>query len=237
VGAAAGAGAGLIADNVIRARYMYPAERQLALKVFGRTLPPHEQIIITDMSGFGGRNFTYPGSTIAGVATVLNPVLLAWLAANPSLFDGKTLVNMGSGFGDAIKFTTGRYMVPGQVLIHELTHAWQIRHDNTMGYICQGVMVQTRDMAGQNVYDSPPGKQWNEYGLEQQATLVDKWFAAGAVETKIDPYFRYIDKNIRTGDKNAQSQGPLVGRVPTLAAGATSGVLPKISPALKVLRF
>jgi hypothetical protein len=191
------------------------------------------------MSGLGGRNFTYPGSTIAALGTVINPVLLAWLAANPSLFDGKTLVNMGSGFGDAIKFTTGRYMTPGQVLIHELTHAWQIRHDNTLGFVCNAVLVQTRDTLGQQVYNASPGLQWNQYGLEQQATLVDTWFANGASELANDQYFRYIEKNIRTGDKNAQSTGPLIVRLPGLAASvaATSGVSPKISPVLKVLKY
>jgi hypothetical protein len=63
-------------------------------------------------------------------------------------------------------------------------------------------------------YDYILGKQWRDYGLEQQASIVGD-FAKGTVEHGKDhdasplsigsPLFRYIHRNVRRNDNGASS--------------------------------
>lgn len=55
------------------------------------------------------------------------------------------------------------------------------------------------------------GRPWSNYGTEQQATIVDRWYAGlapggnvipGGARTQdegVNQFFRYIRDNIRTG--------------------------------------
>jgi hypothetical protein len=53
------------------------------------------------------------------------------------------------------------------------------------------------------------GRAWNEYGTEQQAAIVDRWFAGRTWDNqqiqvrledeRANPFFRYIRDNIRRG--------------------------------------
>ena len=95
----------LIGDLVVRNRRLNEEEVALATRAFGDTLPV-ERILLTNLSGIGGTEFTVPN------------------------VDGEILVNFGNGFDDPPRhFQPARgYTQPGQLLIHELTHAWQIAH-------------------------------------------------------------------------------------------------------------
>jgi hypothetical protein len=42
----------------------------------------------------------------------------------PNVF-GSGIVNLGPAYEDPIRYTNGNYPQLGQLLIHELTHAWQ----------------------------------------------------------------------------------------------------------------
>ena len=143
-------------------------------------------LMITNLSGLGGRAFTMPG------------------------VDGKIYLNMGDGFGDPLDWKPNNsYRVRGQVLVHELTHAWQIHHASfPPGFVCAGIVNQANYQVGQSVYQyGPPTYDWPAFNLEAQGAIVDQWFAgvpvASAPNRKAadvnDPYFRYIANNIRKG--------------------------------------
>jgi hypothetical protein len=184
-----GVAVGLVTNALIKQRELSLEEAQFAEKVFENSLPPADQIILTNLSGIGGRAFVVPGA------------------------DKKCYVNLGS---DAFNYPDGptkyfndHYTHPGQLLIHELTHVWQIEHARFLpGLVCQDVVTQADDLAGQSVYEyGPPGRVWSAFNPEQQAAIVDQWFAGKANDVvpqreeadPNDPYFVYIRENIRMG--------------------------------------
>ncbi|MBV9251046.1 MAG: hypothetical protein JO227_17580 [Acetobacteraceae bacterium] len=185
----AGVAIGLVTNALIKQRPISQAEYDLANEVFNGTLPPRDQIILTNLSGLGGRAFTMPG------------------------VDGKIYINLGDAYSDPIDYTANNsYPAKGQLLVHELTHAWQIHHASFLpGFVCQGVVNQANYLIGQNVYDyGAPGAPWSAFNLEQQGAIVDQWFGGNRRETvnrpashapmdQNDPYFTYIANNIRQG--------------------------------------
>jgi hypothetical protein len=171
-----GATIGYVAGDAQAAlRQLTPAEINFAKAVFGNTVP-YDRVFLTDQAGFGGRPFTTPA---------LN-------------FSDKILVNLGPAFTSPMTSTSKAYPAPGQVLIHELTHAWQIGTSSFVpGLMCAGLWNQIQYGAGTDVYalGLDFGQDWNAYNLEQQGHLVDLWFKGG-----MDPghrYYRYIADNIR----------------------------------------
>lgn len=187
----AGATTALLTD--IQFRAMNDAEITLAFKVFRGTLPV-ENIIITNLytptnteAGFLEREFTMP--------TVIN---------------GKILVNMGKNFSHTLEpdvqqgVRKGTYAAPGQVLIHELTHAWQIHHAAFLpGLLCKALASANYEYNKDKVREQAA---WSSgaFDLEGQAAIVDSWYGkhAGALdsfESINDPNFFYISRNIRTG--------------------------------------
>ena len=146
--------AGGVAENVWKHRELSDDEARFASKVFGNTLPKREQIILTNALGLEGRRFVIPG------------------------IGGSYLVNLGDeAFRSPMTYNTGagpksRYPQSGQLLIHELAHVWQAKRWPAATYFSEG--------GSDDVY--PPGhdvsKPWSAYGIEQQATIVDEWYAA-----------------------------------------------------------
>lgn len=182
----AGVAAGAVTNALIKQRQISQAEYDFCNQVFTGQLPPPNQLIITNLSGLGGRAFTMPG------------------------VDGNIYLNMGDGYNDPLDWKPNNaYQVRGQVLVHELTHAWQIHHASFVpGFVCAGVVNQANYQVGQNVYQyGPPTYDWNAFNLEAQGAIVDQWFAGVPVvnapnrkpEDKLDPYFRYIANNIQKG--------------------------------------
>jgi hypothetical protein len=167
-------------------RRLTQQEISFAGSVFGDTLPT-DRIILTDMSGLGGREFTFPN------------------------VDGDILVNLGPAYNDPMHRVEGEYSTQGQVLIHELVHAWQIANSWFVpGFICEGLGAQ---MQGSSAYQfGPAGPSYSSFNIEAQAAIVDHWFGRYAegwtsiqdLTTKLsapsatsDPYFVYIANNIR----------------------------------------
>ena len=110
---AAGVAVGAVTNALIKQRQLSQRESQFAAQVFGSALPPADRIILTNLSGLGGRFFTMPG------------------------VDGKIYVNLGDAFADPLNYTSRSYPTGGQALIHELTHAWQIAHASFLpGLVC-----------------------------------------------------------------------------------------------------
>jgi hypothetical protein len=185
-----GIAAGAVTDALIQHRHLRQDEYDFAQVVFDGTLPPIEKIFVTDLSHDGGRKYTWPN------------------------VDGNILLNLGDAFDDPVHHAEGNgkkgdaYVTQGQVFIHELTHAWQIARLNfAPGLICRSVT------GGSSYTPGPPDGNWHsDFGLEQQAAVVDRWFGyygfgwtdpadlkdkLNSQSARTDPYFHYIEQNIR----------------------------------------
>ena len=187
----AGVVAGAVTDALIRHRQIHLDEYAFAQVVFGDTLPPMEKLYLTNISTDGGRKYTWPN------------------------VDGNILLNLGDAFDDPMGHVEGTdmtlgaaYTTRGQVLIHELTHAWQIDRFNFVpGVVCR------RISGGTSYTPGPSDGDWSsDFGSEQQAAVVDHWFgnygrgwtSTADLNAKLatqdamkDPYFHYIANNIR----------------------------------------
>ena len=184
---AAGVAVGAMTNALIQQRRIRDDEWNFAAAaVFGTALPPADRIMLTNLSGIGGRPFTMPG------------------------IDQQIYINLGHAFDNPLGYKDDTtYPAAGQLLIHELTHAWQIAHSRFLpGLFCQGFVNQTNNTVVEDVYRyGPPGPDWSAFNLEQQAAIVDQWFGGNAVaavpnrqphDTR-DPYFRYIAGNVQAG--------------------------------------
>lgn len=181
-----GAAVGAVTNALVKQRPMTAAEAGFAAKVFGGSLPPASRVILTNLLGVGGRAFTMPG------------------------VGGNIYLNIGANaFARPLTHVEKSYPKPGQLLIHELTHAWQIHHKKFVpGWVCSGLIGQAQNTFGDSAYKyGPPGSpssSWSSFNLEQQGAIVDQWFggtrASGqtAMDAK-DPYFRYVRDNVRAG--------------------------------------
>lgn len=183
----AGVAAGAITDAMIKHRQLTSEEYRFASTVFGDTLPPRERIYVTNLSHGGGRKYTWPN------------------------LESSILLNLDDAFDDPMHYTDPihGYGTRGQVFIHELVHAWQIQTKSFIpGLLCKAVLETGSYVPG------PADQPWSDFGLEQQAAIVDKWFGKYAsmwntIEDVItnldtpeairDPYFGYIANNIRLG--------------------------------------
>jgi hypothetical protein len=150
----AGVAVSEVVNALIKTRRLSAEERTVAELVFGNSLPADDKIILTNLRHPQGRAFVVPNAA------------------------GEALVNLGEAYDDPIRYTKASYVEYGQLLIHELTHVWQIHHANFVpGLICEGVITQVQNELEEGVYNPGDGeKNWSEYNLEQQATIVDRWY-------------------------------------------------------------
>ncbi len=149
-------------------RTLTEQEYAVADEVFAGTLPPRGDLLLTDAVGAEDRPFTWPR------------------------FDGKVMVNLGpAAYADPLAHRG--------LLIHELTHAWQIEnHPSGAAWVADALVTQLgHSLSGEGYEPGPAGPPWEEFNLEQQATIVERWFTAGRRHT--DPYYRYIEGNVRLG--------------------------------------
>ena len=202
-----------VTATLVQQRVLRPDERTFADLVFSTPSPGqaspnadlYDRIRLTNLVGLGGRPFTTPG------------------------LGGAILVNLGEGFDYPVSYT-GRggaalgENAAGQLLIHELTHAWQIAHESfTPSYYCRALSTAVGTVGGDmSAYSyGSAGPPWGDFGTEQQASIVDEWFAGSAFpngsgvdirrqgrfpmrHADVDgpnqnPYFRYLRDNIRAG--------------------------------------
>jgi hypothetical protein len=170
---------GAVAELMIDSRPMNDAETAMARQVFGDTVP-YGDVVLTNLSSVKDRAFTVPGA------------------------DGKIYINIGDQYDNPLGPGTKSYPVPGQLLIHELTHVWQIKTGNFIpGFMCSSFINQVNHTFGDSVYkygDAGPG--WGDFNLEQQASIVDDWFGAQTNQRDYrpldqgSPYYRYIWENL-----------------------------------------
>jgi hypothetical protein len=177
-----GVAAGAAVDSMVKIRPLRSDEIEFASAVFGDRLD-YERVRLTNLSGLGTRPFTTPTA------------------------DGTILVNIGNAFDAPTQAIFPAYPVAGQILIHELTHVWQIQHASLAdGYIpglmCGGILNQA---VVANPYQyGPAGQPWSSFNMEAQGAIVDQWFGGTARQKgqpmdQNSPYFGYIASNVRLG--------------------------------------
>jgi hypothetical protein len=175
------AGVAVAALVDVRHRPMHQWERDFADTVFGGQLD-YDRIVLTNMTRDGGRAFTMP--------SVANSIL----------------VNLGDALDNPTTFArpNSLYTRPGELFIHELTHAWQIEHDSIVDLIC-GLSETYEYFSGNRIDDrSWQGRSWDGFNNEQQASIVDDWYGdhqpdLGTFAALNDPAYRFIRDHIRTG--------------------------------------
>ena len=175
LGVVAGVAIGAVTNALIKFRPLNVAEIAFARQVFGNSLP-YQDVIITNLAGLGDRAFTAPG------------------------VDGKTYLNLGHAYDNPLGTGGSAYPKPGQLLIHELTHAWQIAHAGFLpGLMCSGMVNQANFILGDNVYEyGAPGPGWSKFNAEQQGAIVDQWFGGTGRSSRYkemdqeNPYYRYV---------------------------------------------
>lgn len=118
--------------------------------------------------------------------------------AIPSM-SGGTTINLGGAYRHSDSVETG-------LLMHELTHAWQISRETLPElFMCKGIKEQAQHSESDQ-YDYEVGDQWANYKNEQQGNIVKDWvtghdghrpFSLGS------PLFAYINGNVRTANNSA----------------------------------
>lgn len=168
----------------IRHRGLEPQETALAQAVFGKAFPFGRRIVVTDLCGLGGTCFVCPG------------------------LGRQILVNLGRrAFTQPTRCCSSTYHAPGKLLVHELAHAWQIAHGHYYPRLWRRLLAGPN--AGDAFYRPPPSLSppWVALNLEQQATVVDEWFAPGRLGpdgwegspgmSPHHPYWDYVSTVIR----------------------------------------
>eukprot|EP00877_Chromochloris_zofingiensis_P001670 jgi/Chrzof1/11503/UNPLg00435.t1 len=178
-----------IASSGSQQRPIHKAEYDWAnAEVFNYTLPPMDWLWITDTIGGGNRPFTFPQG------------------------EHKITINMGpAAYEDPRSFNVAGEKVYGEVFIHELVHAWQLFHSPTRVELLAEVLATKLCEAGGGYPYSygAAGPPFGDFNMEQQASIVEDWWAGRHSQTRQlgeippkdlnSPYFRYVNGNIRIG--------------------------------------
>lgn len=120
--------------------------------VFNNTLPPIDKIKLFNFtSNDDHRFYTWPG------------------------IGDYIYMNIGDAFNNPMTYLDASrcYPAPGQVFIHELTHAWQIWHYTPIGMTQRYLNEGGSSMANYQL-NCPPNTINTNYKIEQEATMVDR---------------------------------------------------------------
>ena len=157
--------------------------------VFRGSLPPRDQIRITNASGENNRAFCMPRG------------------------DGKITINIGkAAFNDARTYQVAEGRKFGQTFIHEMVHVWQI-HNSSFDIALMAATLSSA-VQGKEAYEyGPAGPDYaTGFTLEGQAQIISDWYGRYARTTDnketlkaeldstnamADGYFRYVQENIR----------------------------------------
>jgi hypothetical protein len=155
-------------------RDLSSAEIGLAHGVFRNSLPAWSRIKITD--GLG---------PVPGYDDAYTTEDAPWffLHLGPDMYPDASLATVHPRFG--------QYR---HTFIHEMTHVWQYYH----GYwvVLRSGWAYSWFGAGTD-YTVEASDAWDDFNVEQQAHLVEDWFARGSSPT--DDRFVFIEKIIRAG--------------------------------------
>lgn len=113
--------------------------------------------------------------------------------------EGKYVIHAGDGYNGMSYRKQDK-----EVLIHELTHVWQGEHSSSSWDYVFGSMWSQALADDAYTYKGTRWKHWDDYNPEQQAQIVEDWFADGMNESEDpnnrDMRFYYVKKYIR-GEK------------------------------------
>lgn len=172
-------------------RVMNGAEYKIVSRVFGDTLPYKFRIWITNAAGMNGRAFTIPTSLVATILAMpvtgfLGGVIGGYVASALNL---AYLINVG----DAYDNLSGSNQ---KLLVHETAHVWQGKNSTfSQSYVYNSIISQ--HLKGQGAYTYTAGQDWSTYNVEQQASIVEDWFAQG--ENESGNLFPYVKDYVREG--------------------------------------
>lgn len=159
-------------------------ETALARQVFEDQLP-YDKIYIA--------NFYLPGNE--GVAVTV--------ASGTEIIPIRALTEYTIYFGPVV-FRDGAHATRGdrKTFIHELTHVWQGYHSTfSWVYMVNSLLSQGRALIvhrdRERAYEFKAGGRWESYNVEQQASMVEKWFEEGMRPEH--ELYTYIAENIRAG--------------------------------------
>lgn len=169
------------------ARHLAAHEIAIARSVFRDTIP-YGEVLVSDGLGGGDRPFTVPTSM---------PVRLPFYA-NFNAAGGRYVIHAGDGYNGMSQLERDR-----KTLVHELAHVWQGENDAAWSW--SYVLFSLKDQAllpDAYAYDAERLRPWDDYGPEQQAQIVEDWYAAGMqpfdpVTQTGDRRFYFIKKHIR----------------------------------------
>ena len=173
--------------GVKNTRPLTAAEEQIAQRVFGNTIP-YREVLVSDGLGKDNRPFTVPTNVPMNIPFV----------PNFNVHGGKYVMHVGDGYSGMSNRKEDQCL-----LIHELTHVWQ--GENHAFWSWAYMIYSLKDqLLMDNAYQYDPAqlKPWSDYGAEQQATIVEDWFADGMrsfdpITETGDRRFYYIKKHIR----------------------------------------
>ena len=157
----------------------------LARQVFADQLP-YDKIYIA--------NFFLPGNERECV-----PVTVA---SGTAFIPIKSLTEYTIYFGPEV-FRDGAHTARTRnTFIHELTHVWQGYHSTfSWAYMVNSMLSQGRALVvhrdRNRAYEFKAGRRWGSYNVEQQASMVEKWFEEGMRPEH--ELYTYIAENIRAG--------------------------------------
>jgi hypothetical protein len=193
-------------------------EITIARTVFKNTIP-YDKVLVSDGLGYNDREFTMPTSMPA-----------TWMY-NVDEDLGKYVMHCGDGY-----YGMSYRQNDKETLIHELVHVWQGEHSSSSWDYVFGSMF-SQALLGEDAYeyDRKRLQQWDDYNPEQQAYIVQHWFAGGMKEKIEEDRRFYFIKAHLWGEKmefNWITDQYMVKPLP----GATLDVLPAlVVPDLKRL--
>lgn len=172
-----------------------PTGGSMRRPTFYRPLSQNEQNLVRVVFGL-----TLPHWTTIGIGDGLGASGRPWTDTGPTTYPEMPYMQFQINIGDAAKsdlasadhtncFVTGSPGTVAELLVHEMTHVWQ--YHNSHGKY--GVWASS--VFGS--YSFTPGDPWNDYDVEQQASIVEKWYSNG--RNKTDPLYPYIRLVIRSG--------------------------------------
>ncbi len=134
-----------------KTRWLTTEEYDRANDFFNNSLPPRETIIVTNLWGSNKRPYTIPNGL------------------------GLIYMNMGELYDNPFQQRRNDNEINGQVLVHELVHAWQIEHNPDLKTMKEGAINQWKYsiLGDKSVYQYTCGKSWNEYNFEQQGRIAE----------------------------------------------------------------
>jgi hypothetical protein len=171
-------------------RLMSSDEYDIVTRVFSDTLPFRIRILVTNAAGESGRAFTIPTSLLTTLGLTATTFLAgAAVGYLTSFINLAYLMNVGNDYDKLATSQKG-------LLVHETAHVWQGKNSTqSLSYVFNSVINQC--LKG-NAYAYVAGKPWSDYGVEQQASIVEDWFVNG--EKQSGDLWPYIQNHVRKGD-------------------------------------